>query len=143
LRAKRGNPSCPWAGGYPLVSAMDCRASLAMTATPACDDAGDPGSSDQTLVAERHAILAGVGAADQAAARAVDPDRLAAAMRTLDALDLVAEAREAVDHVERDAVLHLHFSPVGKQARQVERLLDVEAVFQQVGEEQRVAHRLE
>jgi hypothetical protein len=38
LRAKRGNPFCPQTGGHPLVSAMDCRASLAMTRTPARDD---------------------------------------------------------------------------------------------------------
>ena len=81
--------------------------------------------------------------ADQAAAVAVDPDRLAAAMRTLHRLQLMAQAHQRIADLRRDAVLDLHLALHREQPRQVDRLLNVEAIFQHVGEEQRVAHRLE
>src|SRR4051812_29503529 len=58
-------------------------------------------------IPQRHAVLARLGAADQDAAVAVDPNRLTAADRHVEHLDVVAAPREVGAYRLRDEMLGL------------------------------------
>src|SRR5690349_12511069 len=91
-------------------------------------------------VTQRQSVLAWIGSADETATGTVDPYRLTTAMRPIRCLQFVPSLRQRIADVARDAVLDLHLSSQREQPWQVDRLLNVEAVFQHVGEEQRVPH---
>ena len=61
-------------------------------------------------IAQCEAVLAWVRATDQAAARAIDPDRLAAAMRSFHRFHVVPQLRQPLADVARDAMLELHLA---------------------------------
>ena len=88
-------------------------------------------------------VLAGFGAADQDAAVAVDPDRLTAADRHVEHLDVVAAPRQVGAHRFRDEMLGLQHALIGEDARPLGRLLRVQAAIEQVMQKGRVPDRLE
>src|SRR3546814_4048748 len=74
-------------------------------------------------IAERAAILARVGAGDQATVGMVDPHRLAAAERTPHRLEHMAASLQCREGLGREGVLHLQLAGGGEAARRVHRLL--------------------
>src|SRR5712691_6812897 len=95
----------PSTGVKPIVVATLRAASIAhrlaplprwaTTSLPSAQSGATCGSCRS--VAQRHSVLARLGAADQDAALVVDPDRLAAAERHFGDIDFVAAARQIGD----------------------------------------------
>src|SRR6478752_9537250 len=83
-------------------------------------------------IAQRAAVLAGIGAAGQRALLPVDPDRLAAAERADHAGGLVADLLEALDDLGRHAVLELIDALVMQAARHIDGFLHVAAIVENV-----------
>src|ERR1700686_309593 len=93
-------------------------------------------------VAERAAILARLRAADEHAAPVVDMDRLAATQRLHDAIDDMTATRQIGLDLRRDRRLELQLAVEGEAARRVGRLLRIQALVEQAGDQRRVAGRL-
>src|SRR5581483_9028144 len=93
-------------------------------------------------IAEREAVLARLGAADQDAALAVDPDRLAAADRHLEHRDPVAAAGKVGAHRLRYEMLDLQLALIGEDSRRLGSLLRVHAAVEKAVQEGGVTDRL-
>src|SRR3546814_16730534 len=94
-----------------------------------------PTRRSSNLIAGRAAILARVGAGDQATVGMVDPHRLAAAERTPHRLEHMAASLQCREGLGREGVLHLQLAGGGEAARRVHRLLPVPAEAGAVAEE--------
>ena len=81
-----------------------------------------------SLKSDCAAIFAWVRAAGERAALMVNPNALAAAMGTTDALDIVATGRKVCRQGIADAIFDLNLIFVGKDSRKIHRLLRIKAM---------------
>src|ERR1700721_912295 len=82
----------------------------------------------RSLISERAAVLAGVGAAGQRPLLPIDPDRLTATERRGDLGGLVSEPLQTRDDFGRHAVLELIDTFIMQAARHIDRLLHVASI---------------
>jgi hypothetical protein len=80
----------------------------------------------QTLIAQRDPVLARLRCSHQKAARVVDPDGLATAQRLCTALKLMTAPGQFRGNAVGDRLFELKDAAIGKEARNLGRLLRVE-----------------
>ena len=143
--SRRGSPSCRPPGQTPggrlrsSSKASDARCTVV-------DGGPSPavtGSPIRCSIPERQPILPRLRPSHKTATVPVDPDRLAAAMRALHQFRVVAHDASVAPRRPPGCPARSAACPAGRQQpRQVDRLLDVQPVFQEIRQEPGMPHRL-